>query len=250
MARKKSIDLSKATKSEKQMIVELLGLKERAINKIMIPLNEIVSIRHDRTMDDVFAVYRIHRFSRYPVYQGESDHIVGVLFIKDVIPLTDEYLSYPAVQFVRFPYFIYEDRKASDVFFEMQKSRISMGIVVDEFGTVSGLVTVEDILEEIVGDIEDEFDEKKKPFIQELGANEFLVNARIELEDFADHFNIVIDEDDVTTLNGFLLKKADRIPRVGEQLQYKNLVFSVVEGTRRKVSAVKVKMMTDDPGSD
>ena len=242
MPRKKTIDLNKANKAEKQMIIELLRLKERAINKIMIPLNEITAFRHDRTMDEVFNVYRDQRFSRYPVYFREPDQIVGVLFIKDIIPLTDEYLSYPVVEFVRFPYFIYEDRKASDVFFELQKLRVSMGIVIDEFGSVSGLVTVEDIIEEIVGDIEDEFDEKKKPFIQKLTESEFYVNCRIELEDFADYFNIMIDEDDVTTLNGFLLKKADRIPKVGEQLQYKNLTFSVVEGTRRKVNAVKVKI--------
>ncbi|OGC43577.1 hypothetical protein A2Y85_05545 [candidate division WOR-3 bacterium RBG_13_43_14] len=161
MTRKRTIDLNKASKAEKQMIIELLRLKERAINKIMIPLGEITAIRHDRTMGEFFNAYREHRFSRYPVYLGEPDQIVGVLFVKDVIPLTDEYLSYPAVEFVRFPYFIYEDRKTSDVFFEMQKLMISMGIVIDEFGSVSGLVTIEDIIEEIVGDIEDEFDQKK-----------------------------------------------------------------------------------------
>ncbi len=246
MPKRKTIDLNKASRAEKQMIIELLRLKERAINKIMIPVSEITAIKHDRTMDEVFNIYREQRFSRYPVYFREPDQIVGVLFIKDIIPLTDQFLSYPAVEFVRLPYFIYEDRKASDVFFEMQRLRISMGIVIDEFGSVSGLVTTEDIIEEIVGDIEDEFDEKKKSFIQSLSEHEYLVNSRIELEDFCDYFNIIIDEDDITTLNGFLLKKADRIPRVGEQIQYKNLTFSVVEGTRRKISTVKVTIQKQD----
>ncbi|GAI02344.1 unnamed protein product, partial [marine sediment metagenome] len=124
---------------------------------------------------------------------------------------------------------------------ELQRLRISLGIVIDEFGGVSGIITVEDLIEEIVGEIEDELDKRQKPYIERVSENEYVINTRMELDDFSEYFNMTVDEEDVSTVSGLILKNADRIPRIGEEITYKNLKFTVLEGTRRKISKVKVK---------
>ena len=106
---------------------------------------------------------------------------------------------------------------------------------------MSGIITLEDLIEEIVGEIEDELDERQKPFVEKLSEHDYIVNTRMEIDDFSEYFNVAVDEeDDVTTLSGLILKNADRIPKVGDVVEYKNLKFKILEGTRRKISKVRV----------
>jgi CBS domain containing-hemolysin-like protein len=168
------------------MIQEILDLKKREVNKVMVPINEIVAFSHDSTLGDVIRAFSKYYYTRYPVYFDNLDRIIGVLYIKDIISFWREYESSPVVEFVRLPHFVYEDRSALDVFLELQKLRLSLGVVIDEFGSISGVVTTEDLIEEIVGDIEDEFDRRKKPFIEKLSEHEYIVNTRMEIDDFAD----------------------------------------------------------------
>lgn len=241
MTKKNSLDLGNITGVEKRMIEEILAIKKREVNKIMVPTSEIVAFSYDNTLSDVLSSYKHYHYSRYPVYFSNMDQIVGILFIKDIISFWHEYRDCPVVEFVRFPYFVYEDRPALDVFLELQKLRLSLGVIIDEFGGVSGIITVEDLMEEIVGEIEDEFDKRKVAFVEKISANEYVVNTRMELDDFSEYFKMTIDEDDISTLGGLIIKNADRIPRVGETIVYKNLEFKILEGTRRKISKVKVK---------
>ncbi len=241
MTKKESFDLSKISNIEKRMIEEILAIKKREVNKIMVPTNEIIAFSYNDTISDVLSFFNQYHYSRYPVYFNNMDQIVGILFIKDIISFWNEYKNYPVVEFVRFPYFVYEDRPALDVFLELQKLRLSLGVVIDEFGGVSGIITVEDLMEEIVGDIEDEFDKRKVAFIEKVSGNEYIVNTRMDLDDFSEYFNMTIDEDDISTVSGLILKNADRIPKVGEEIKYKNLEFKILEGTRRKINKVKVK---------
>lgn len=233
-------DLKRASRTERKMIEELLTMKEREINKMVIPINEVTAFPYDRTLSDVIEENQRNHYSRYPVYFDNIDQIIGILHMKDIIAFWNEYRAYPIVEFVRLPYFVYEDRSSLDVFLELQRLRISLAVVIDEFGGVTGIITIEDLLEEIVGDIEDEFDARKKPFIEKLSDNEYILNTRMELDDFADYFHLTLHCDDVSTIGGFILKSADRIPKVGEEIIYKNLVFKVLEGTRRRINKVHV----------
>lgn len=235
------LDLTGISSTEKRMIKEILAIRERKVNKIMVPANEVVAFSCNDTLADVIERYRQYHYSRYPVYLNNLDHIVGVLYIKDIILFWNDYREYPVVEFIRLPHFVYEDRHALDVFLELQKLRLSCGVVIDEFGGVSGIITVEDLIEEIVGDIEDEFDKAKRPLIEKISEKEYIVYTRLELDDFSDRFNLRIDEEDVSTVGGLILKHADRIPKVGETIQYRNLKFTILEGTRRKISKVKVE---------
>lgn len=233
-------DLKKVSRTERKMIEELLAMKKREINKVIIPINEVSAFSYDKKLHDVISANQRDHYSRYPVYFDNLDQIIGILHIKDIIAFWNEYRDCPVVEFVRLPYFVYEDRSSLDVFLELQRLRISLAVVIDEFGGVSGIIAIEDLLEEIVGEIEDEFDERKKPFIQKLSETEYVINTRMELDDFADYFHLKIDFNDISTVGGFILKNADRIPRVGEEIIYENFVFKVLEGTRRRINKVHV----------
>ena len=237
------IDLGKLSTPEKKMISEILEIREREVNKIMIPKNEIVALAYNTNLREVVATYQKYHYSRYPVYFNNLDQIVGVLYIKDIISFWNDYSDYPVVEFVRLPHFVYEDKPALNVFLELQRLKLSLGVVIDEFGGVSGIITVEDLIEEIVGDIEDEFDKKKKPLVEKITENEFYLNTRMELDDFSEKFAVAIDEDDVSTVGGLIIKYADRIPKVGEEIQYKNFLFTIIEATRRKINKVKVRIL-------
>lgn len=240
--RRNVIDLGKVTATERKMINEILQIKKREVNKVMIPKNEVLSLAHNIRLDEAVATYQKYHYSRYPVYYEHLDHVVGVLYMKDIISFWNGYRHYPVVEFVRLPYFVYEDKSALSVFLELQRLKLSLAVVIDEFGGVSGIITVEDLIEEIVGDIEDEFDKKKKPLIEKISDNEYYLNTRMEIDDFAEKFDVLIDEDDVSTIGGLIIKHADRIPKVGEEIQYKNFVFTVTEATRRKISKVRLKI--------
>lgn len=241
MTRKKIIDLSKVSKAEKRMIEEILSMKKRSVNRIMVPIDEVVAFPYDQTIDYVIETYKINHYSRYPVYHRNMDQIIGLIFIKDIVTFWYKVKDKPVVEFVRLPHFVYEDRPVLDTFLELQKLRLSVGVVMDEFGGISGIITLEDLIEEIVGEIEDELDERQKPYVEKISEQEYIVNTRMEIDDFSEYFHVSIDEQsDVTTLSGLILLNADRIPRVGEVVVYKNLRFKILEGTKRKISKVKV----------
>lgn len=241
MTQKRTLDLTEISRIERRMVEEILSMKRRTVNRIMVPVNEVVAFAYNQTLNEVIVSYRRNHYSRYPVYFKNMDQVVGILFIKDIITFWNKYQDNPVVEFVRFPHFVYEDRSALDTFLELQKLRLSVGVVIDEFGGVSGIITLEDLIEEIVGEIEDELDERQKPFVEKLSEHDYIVNTRMEIDDFSEYFNVAVDEeDDVTTVSGLILKNADRIPKVGDVVEYKNLKFKILEGTRRKISKVRV----------
>jgi putative hemolysin len=224
------------------MVNEILQIKEREVNKMMIPKNEVISLSYDTKLHEVVATYKKYHYSRYPVYFDNLDRMVGILHIKDIISFWNDFRDYPVVEFVRLPHFVYEDKSALSVFLELQRLRLSLAVVIDEFGGVSGIITVEDLIEEIVGDIEDEFDKKKKPLFEKISDTEYYLNTRMEIDDFAEKFGVSIDEGDVSTVGGLIIKFADRIPRVGEEIEYRNFKFKIIEATRRKISKIRLKI--------
>ena len=225
------------------MIGEILEIREKEVNKVMIPKNEVVALQYNTHLDKAVSTYKQYHYSRYPVFLEDLDQIVGILYIKDIISFWNDYRHYPVVEFVRLPYFVYEDRPALEVFLELQRLKLSLGVVIDEFGGVSGIITVEDLIEEIVGEIEDEFDKKKKPLLEKISDNEYYLNPRMEIDDFAERFDVAIDEDDVTTVAGLICKYADCIPKVGDEVKYKNFLFKITEATRRKINKVRLKKL-------
>jgi len=233
----------KSSFEEKRIISNLASIREKPIIQVMVPKNEMAAIPFDMKLGQFIEFFKQKLFSRYPVFINNIDQITGILYIKDIIAFWNAHSSRPVVEFVRLPHFIYEHRLTLEVFVEFQSLNVSFGIVLDEFGAVAGLVTIEDLLGEIVGDIRDEFSAEKKPLIEKKSDKESIVYARIGLDDFAREFSISLHEKDVATLAGLIIKCADHIPLVGEEIIYKNLKFTVLAGTKRKINKVRVERL-------
>jgi putative hemolysin len=230
----------KLSSDDKRFVDGLHAIKNEAVRKVMVPKDRIIAFRHDTPMRKVLAVFNEYYYSRYPVYLRNLDQVVGVLHVKDIAAFWNLYPEYTAVEFVRFPYFIYEDRPALDVFLEMQKQRTSMSIVLDEFGGVSGLVTVEDLIEEVMGEIEDEFEHKAETMLEKLSPNEAVADARMTLVDFSRALGVPVQDPDVDTVAGLIIKHADRIPKPGDEIVIDGLRFTILTASKKRINKVSV----------
>jgi len=232
----------KISSEEKRIIDGVHTIKNETARKIMIPKDRIALFRYDTPLRKVITAFPDNFHSRYPVYFRNRDQIVGILHIKDVAAFWSQYPDTPVVEFVRFPYFVYEDRPGLDVFLELQKLRVSMAVVLNEFGGVSGLITVEDLIEEVVGEIEDEFDRKAETMIAKVSENESVVDARMNLTEFAQALGMPVHDPDIATVAGLIIKHADRIPKPGEEIVIGRLKFTILTASKKRINKVSVTL--------
>ncbi len=228
---------------EKRISANLIILRDKPVNQILVPSNEIIALPHDMTLEKAVEIYRQSRYTRYPVYHLNPDVVVGVLHVNDVVSFWKDCAHNPVVEFCRLPHFIYEHRSVLEALMDLQASNTSLGIVIDEFGAVTGLVSMDAILSAIVGDYSDEFrtDRDKRVWFEKKSDRESIVHGRIRLDEFAREYGMAIREPDVATLAGFIIKQLDHIPKTGEEVIYKNLKFTVLACTKRTVTKVKVE---------
>ena len=205
---------------------------------------DMVVVDFSSNFSEVLEIIRTAGYSRIPVYSGTLDQVTGVLYIKDLLPHITKGAIFKWQTLIRAPFFIPETKKIDDLLEEFQKSKVHLAIVVDEFGGTSGLVTLEDILEEIVGDIADEFDVEEK-FYTQLGTNEFLFDGKTLLNDF---YKIVDCEDnvfeefkgDADTLAGLILELTGEFPELHEKVLCKNFTFQIEALDRKRIKEIKV----------
>ena len=205
---------------------------------------EVTSIEIHSSFEHVLQVIRESGYSRIPVYAGTLDDVRGILYIKDLLPYLNNGASYRWQPLMRQPFFVPATKKIDDLLEDFQKSKVHMAIVVDEYGGTSGLVTLEDILEEIVGDIADEFDEEESLFTK-ISDNEYLFEGRTMLHDFCKILDL---EDDIfddikgeaDTLAGLILELRGEFPMVKEKLQCKNFTFEVEGVNTRRITKLRV----------
>ncbi len=227
---------------EENMIKGVLELEETQVKEIMVPRVEIVAIEAQASLKEFLDLVREHRFSRYPVYKESIDQVTGVAIVKDLLDyVEDGQLDRVRVEAIAHePYFVPESMSVWDLLVELRKRKFHMAIVVDEFGGTAGLVTLEDIIEEIVGDIYDETDEIEKS-IQELPGGGLLVEGQYALDDLADRLGVEFPEGDYETLSGFLYEQFGRIPETGEAIAWNGFRFTVAEADRRRIRWVKIE---------
>lgn len=227
--------------SEAEMISNIFEFGDKQAQDIMTDRSNITAIEADMTLRDAMDFVLNERNSRFPVYKENLDHIVGILYLKDAFRIARNraLLDMPIGEvegLLRTAHFIPETRNVDDLFKTMRATKLQMVIVIDEYGQTSGLVAMEDILEEIVGNILDEYDEEEG-YIQEKGKNKFIIDGMTPLEELEERFGISFGEVPVETLNGFLVSKMERIPTEKER-------FSItVEGYNFKVIEVENKMV-------
>ena len=234
---------------DKEILEGIVKFGNKSVNEIMRSRLEVTSIEIHSNFDRVLQIIKESGYSRIPVFTGTLDDVRGILYIKDLLPYLDKSTAYRWQPLMRQPFFVPETKKIDDLLEDFQKSKVHMAIVVDEFGGTSGLVTLEDILEEIVGDIADEFDEDELLFTQ-ISNFEYLFDGKIMLNDFCKVFDY---EDDIfddirgeaDTLAGLILELKGEFPMLHEKLNCKNFAFEVEGVNTRRITKIKVTILPE-----
>lgn len=227
--------------SEVQMITNIFEYADKETQDIMTHRSNIIGIDGDMSLNEAIHFMLSEKYSRYPVYEENIDKIIGILHLKDALRMQEknnaENRAIREIEgLLREAKFIPLTRNIDDLFKSMQSQKLQMVIVVDEYGQTAGLIAMEDILEEIVGNILDEYDEEDA-YIEEKGEDEYIIEGKTPLEELEERFNITFDEDDFETLNGFMISKLDRIPRENEEFDVN------VDGYNFKIMSVENKMI-------
>lgn len=230
-------------KEEESMLQGIIRFGDEMVREVMTSRQDIVGLDIKNTFADVLKSVTDNNYSRIPVWQNTQDNIRGVLYIKDLLPHIDKPKNFRWQSLIRSAYFVPETKKIDDLLREFQQNKVHIAIVVDEFGGTSGLITLEDILEEIVGEINDEYDEEEMQYTK-LTYNTYVFEGKTPLTDFARLLDIddeFFDEiEDADTLAGLLLELKGDFPSIHEVLKFKNLTFEVLKKEQRRISRVKV----------
>ena len=231
-------------KDEQSMLKGIIRFGDETAKEVMTSRQDIVGLDIKSNYTDVLNCVVENNYSRIPVYQENGDNIRGILYIKDLLPHLSKPATFRWQSLMRPPYFVPETKKIDDLMREFQENKIHIAIVVDEFGGTSGLVTLEDILEEIVGEINDEYDEEDKSYTK-LNYNTYVFEGKTLLCDFCKILNIddaefADVEGDADSLAGLLLEIKGDFPSIHEKIDYKNYTFEVVEIKERRISRIKV----------
>ena len=229
---------------EGEMLHSIFEFGETIVREIMVPRTDMICCSTEATVSELLKAIISSGHSRIPVFEGTTDRIVGLVYAKDLLKYwgaPDEEVRVPAV--MRTPFFVPETKKIEELLKEFRTRRMHMAIAIDEYGGTSGLVTIEDLLEEIVGDIQDEYDLEEEWLITEEDGSA-LVDCRLNVEEFADHFQISIPKEKFDTVGGWLVDMLGRVPLQDEQVTAHGLSVSVVECDERTLRKVRVRPLS------
>ena len=224
---------------EQDMIRRIFRFSTTRIKEAMIPLVDVVALEETCTVEEAIASVRQENYSRYPVYRDRVDNVVGILYSLDLLDAEGE--GRTIRPFVRPISFFPETKPVDELLLEMQRNQEAMAAVVDEYGGTVGIVTVEDILEEVVGEIEDEYD-VNQPFYRRTGPKKFWINARMEIDHLNEILKLGLPRGDYETLGGFVLERLGRVPLTGEVFRYRKMLFEVLKSNEKSVLEVAVTL--------
>jgi len=233
-------DESAQDEEERELISQVLEFTEVIVREIMVPRTDMVTLVSTTDTDEALDVVIAEGRSRVPILGEDADDIVGVLYAKDLLQLMDSGAgTQPVTGLMRAPHFVPESKRVSELLRELQRGEVHLAIVVDEFGSTAGLVTIEDILEELVGEIVDEYD-IEEPMVVTIADDEYLIDARLPVDDLADLVGIELPDEDWDTVGGLLLGLAGRVPHEGESFGYDRIVLVAERVQGRRISHIRV----------
>lgn len=225
---------------ERRMIHGVISFEETRVYEIMIPRTDMITVSGEVSVEDSIPVFRECGHSRVPVYQKSPDHILGILYVKDLIgALISDRTADPVASIVREALFIPEMMRIADLFDVMRSKRVHIAIVVDEYGGTAGLVTLEDLIEEIVGEIQDEYDDESALIVKDSDGS-YLVRGQMGLEDLSEMLGYPFESSDMDSVGGLVLSLAGRFPDQGQKLPYGNWEFQVLEVEDHRIQLVRV----------
>jgi len=232
-------------RDERKLLQSIVEFGDTLVREVMTPRPDIVAISEDATMTELRALFRDQEYSRIPVYKENLDNILGVIFVKDLMRLTGnaQEETQGIHHLLRPGTFVPETKRVSELLKEFQRRQVQLAIVVDEYGGTAGLVTIEDLLEEIVGEIRDEYDVETEPIVDE-GNGSFVVSAKVSIDELRDRLNVEIEPEGFETVGGYVLTRVGRVPAVGETFEIDGLIVEVLEAERRRIHRVRLRRAT------
>jgi CBS domain containing-hemolysin-like protein len=230
---------------EREMIHGIFEMGDMRVREVMVPRTDLVAVAANQPVATAVELVSKYGHTRIPVYEGSLDNIVGILYAKDLLRAVKEGSQKSIKELARKPYFTPESKKVQDVLRDLRKNRVHMAIVVDEYGGTAGAVTIEDIIEEIVGPIQDEYDVGEEDEIQYLSPNDVVLDGRVSVDDVNDMLKLNLQGQEFDTIGGYVLNQLGAMPKVGDTLTIGNakLVVEAVRGTRIK----RVRIHSDTP---
>ena len=229
----------------RELLQSVVDFTETVVREVMTPRPDIVAIRADLGLNDLRTLFREEQYSRIPVYRDNLDNIIGIVFVKDLVALPPG-AEPPLTTLMRQAYMVPESKRVSELLKEMQRRQAQTAIVVDEYGGTAGLVTVEDLLEEIVGEIRDEYDVESETVTDE-GDGTFVFSGKVSVDEVKDRLGVEIEREGFETLGGYLLSHLGRMPYVGETFEVDELAVEVLEVERRRITKVRVRRREGAP---
>ena len=232
---------------EREIIYNVFDFSDAVAKDIMIPRIDMVSVSLDMSYDEVTAVFKEYMYTRLPVYEDDKDNIIGLINIKDFILLSDR-KNFRIKDILREAYYTYEYKKTADLMMEMWEIAANVAFVLNEYGATAGMITLEDLLEEIVGEIRDEYDGDEAELIQKLDSHSYLVEGGMKLDDINDALDTSLESEDYDSIGGLIIEYLDRLPKDGETIVTRDGITLTVRGVHQN-RIKKVLMSLPEPGS-
>jgi CBS domain containing-hemolysin-like protein len=226
-------------REERQLLRSIVDFSDTLVREVMTPRPDIVAIREAATIGDLRALFREQEYSRFPVFRESLDNILGFVFVKDVVALEASDDRNPVTTLLRPAAVVPESKRVPELLKQFQRQQTQCAIVVDEYGGTAGLVTIEDLLEEIVGEIRDEYDVETEPIVDE-GDGRFVFSGKVDIDEVARRMNLRIEREGFETVGGYLLTHLGRVPHVGERFEIDGLNVEVLEVERRRIHKVRM----------
>jgi putative hemolysin len=231
-------------REERRLLQSIVDFGDTLVREVMTPRPDIVAIPVDATLDELRALFKEQEYSRIPVYQENLDNILGIVVVKDVLALTGiEGSAHPITGLMRPMHFVPETKRVPELLKEFQRKQVQLAIVVDEYGGTAGLATLEDLLEEIVGEIRDEYDVETEPVVEE-GNGSWVFSAKVSIDEVRERLGVEIDPQGSDTVGGYVLTRVGRVPAVGETFELDDLFVEVLEAERRRIHKVRLRRAT------
>ena len=231
---------------EKEMIHNLFDFGDSEAKEIMIPRIDMTFVSKDATYQEVIEIFKEDKFTRLPVYEETTDNVVGILNMKDLL-LCEDPNTFSIDEIMREPYFTFEHKNTADLFMEMRKSSISLAVVLDEYGVTAGMITLEDLLEEIVGEIRDEYDIDEEDAISQISDREYLVLGSTNLDDVNDELGTSFQSDDYDTIGGYCLELLDHLPECNEiTFAEDGTLLKIMAMDKNRIHKVSIKLPSSE----
>lgn len=233
---------------EKDMINSIFEFDDKLADEVMTPRTEVYLINIDKPLKEYLDELLEEKYSRVPVYEGDIDNIIGVLYMKDFMieARKNGFENVDIRKILHAPYFVPETKNIDDLFDEIKVSKKHMAILIDEYGGFSGIVTIEDLIEEVMGNIDDEYDEEEN-YIQKIDSNTFIVNGLMPIDDLNDYLHTQLVSEDCDTISGFLINIIGRIPKDKEEkvIEYENIIFKIESIKEKRIEKIKICIQKD-----